>query len=100
MELLCCSVYDPSKHSALLDVKFGAPKLNEENVTLTFGIILNLVNIYVKALNMVCRREIAMSCTFNSYYYFCSKIMASMRYPLIHFPLWSSPGTTMMQTSV
>ncbi|XP_016986154.1 nucleoporin Nup188 [Drosophila rhopaloa] len=52
MELLCCSVYEPSKYSALLDVKFGAPKLNEENLTLTFGIILNLVNIYVKALNM------------------------------------------------
>ncbi|XP_017079209.1 nucleoporin Nup188 [Drosophila eugracilis] len=52
MELLCCSVYEPSKYSALLDVKFGAPKLNEENMTLTFGIILNLVNIYVKALNM------------------------------------------------
>ncbi|XP_052839879.1 LOW QUALITY PROTEIN: nucleoporin Nup188 [Drosophila gunungcola] len=52
MELLCCSVYEPSKYAALLDVKFGAPKLNEENLTLTFGIILNLVNIYVKALNM------------------------------------------------
>nr|NP_001246283.1 nucleoporin 188kDa, isoform C [Drosophila melanogaster]A0A0B4K859.1 RecName: Full=Nucleoporin Nup188; AltName: Full=Nucleoporin 188kDa [Drosophila melanogaster]AFH08037.1 nucleoporin 188kDa, isoform C [Drosophila melanogaster] len=52
MELLCCSAYEPSKHSILLDVKFGAPKLNEENLTLTFGIVLNLVNIYVKALNM------------------------------------------------
>ncbi|XP_017054002.1 nucleoporin Nup188 [Drosophila ficusphila] len=52
MELLCCSVYEPLKYSTLLDVKFGAPKMNEDNLTLTFGIILNLVNIYVKALNM------------------------------------------------
>ncbi|SPP74611.1 nucleoporin NUP188 homolog [Drosophila guanche] len=52
MELICSSVYEPYKWSPLLDVKFGAPKLSEENVTLTFSMILNLVSIYVKALNM------------------------------------------------
>lgn len=53
MDLLCGSVYEPHKWHPLLDVKFGAPKLNEDNVTLTFGMVLNMVNIYVKALNMV-----------------------------------------------
>ncbi|XP_020805779.1 nucleoporin NUP188 homolog [Drosophila serrata] len=52
MDLLCGSVYEPHKWHPLLDVKFGAPKLNEDNVTLTFGMVLNMVNIYVKALNM------------------------------------------------
>ncbi|XP_017147680.1 nucleoporin NUP188 homolog isoform X1 [Drosophila miranda] len=52
MELICSSVYEPSKWSPLLDVKFGAPKMSEQNVTLTFTMILNMVSIYVKALNM------------------------------------------------
>ncbi|KAH8401738.1 hypothetical protein KR009_007585, partial [Drosophila setifemur] len=52
MDLLCCNIYEPHKWNPILDVKFGAPKLSEENLTLTFGMVLNLVNIYVKALNM------------------------------------------------
>ncbi|XP_034111624.1 nucleoporin Nup188 [Drosophila albomicans] len=50
--LLCSSIYEPHKWRPLLDVKFGAPKLSESNVTLTFGMVLNMVSIYVKALNM------------------------------------------------
>lgn len=53
MDLLCNNVYHPHKWSPILDVKFGAPKMSEENVCLTFGMVLNMINIYVKSLNMV-----------------------------------------------
>ncbi|XP_023179391.2 nucleoporin NUP188 homolog isoform X2 [Drosophila hydei] len=52
LDTLCCSYYEPHKWQPLLDVKFGAPKLNESNITLTFGMVLNMVTIYVKALTM------------------------------------------------
>ncbi|ALC41498.1 CG8771 [Drosophila busckii] len=52
VDLLCSSYYEPHKWQPILDVKFGAPKLNESNLTLTFGMVSNMVNIYVKALNM------------------------------------------------
>ncbi|EDV37352.1 uncharacterized protein Dana_GF11461 [Drosophila ananassae] len=52
MDLLCNNVYQPHKWSPILDVKFGAPKMSEENVCLTFGMVLNMINIYVKSLNM------------------------------------------------
>lgn len=53
MDLLCNSFYEPHRWQPILDVKFGAPKLNEASLTLTFGMVLNMVTIYVKALNMV-----------------------------------------------
>ncbi|XP_034478000.1 nucleoporin NUP188 homolog isoform X1 [Drosophila innubila] len=52
LDLLCSSFYEPHKWQPILDVKFGAPKLNEGNLTLTFGMVLNMVSVYVKALNM------------------------------------------------
>ncbi|XP_064547907.1 nucleoporin Nup188 [Drosophila montana] len=52
LDILCCSYYEPHKWQPILDVKFGAPKLNESSITLTFGMVLNMVTIYVKALNM------------------------------------------------
>lgn len=52
LDLLCSSFYEPHKWQPILDVKFGAPKLNERNLTLTFGMVLNMISIYVKALNM------------------------------------------------
>ncbi|XP_017866977.1 PREDICTED: nucleoporin NUP188 homolog isoform X1 [Drosophila arizonae] len=52
LDILCCSYYEPHKWQPLLDVKFGAPKLNESSLTLTFGMVLNMVTIYVKALTM------------------------------------------------
>lgn len=57
LDTLCCSYYEPHKWQPLLDVKFGAPKLNESNITLTFGMVLNMVTIYVKALTMVSKRR-------------------------------------------
>lgn len=56
LDILCCSYYEPHKWQPLLDVKFGAPKLNESSLTLTFGMVLNMVTIYVKALTMVSER--------------------------------------------
>ncbi|KAH8407678.1 hypothetical protein KR222_010528, partial [Zaprionus bogoriensis] len=52
MDLLCSCSYEPHRWQPILDVKFGAPKLNEASLTLTFGMVLNMVTIYVKALNM------------------------------------------------
>lgn len=56
LDILCCSYYEPHKWQPLLDVKFGAPKLNESSLTLTFGMVLNMVAMYVKALTLVSRR--------------------------------------------
>ncbi|EDW02316.1 nucleoporin Nup188 [Drosophila grimshawi] len=52
LDLLCCGYYEPHKWHPILDAKFSAPKLNESSLTLTFGMVLNMVTIYVKALNM------------------------------------------------
>lgn len=57
MDLLCNCFYEPHRWQPILDVKFGAPKLNEANLTLTFGMVLNMLTIYVKALNMVSYAE-------------------------------------------
>ncbi|XP_068144415.1 nucleoporin Nup188 [Drosophila tropicalis] len=52
LDLLCNTIYSPHKWDSILDVTFGASKLNDQNVTLTFGMLLNMVNIFVKALNL------------------------------------------------
>ncbi|KAH8292589.1 hypothetical protein KR018_009705, partial [Drosophila ironensis] len=52
VNLLCSNIYESHRWHPILDVKFGAPKMSQETQTLTFGMVLNMVNIYVKALNM------------------------------------------------
>ncbi|XP_030380113.1 nucleoporin NUP188 homolog [Scaptodrosophila lebanonensis] len=52
LDLVCSGVYEPYKWEPVLDVMFGAPKLSEDNVSLTLNMVLNMVVIYVKALNM------------------------------------------------
>lgn len=51
MTLLCESEFLPSKYFALIEIQFGAPKLNQDN-SLSFGTVLSAISIFTKSLNL------------------------------------------------
>lgn len=52
LDLICEPEFDVGKWEPIFEIHFGAPKLNENAITLTFGTVLSIVGVYTKVLNL------------------------------------------------
>ncbi|XP_067632280.1 nucleoporin Nup188 [Eurosta solidaginis] len=52
LQLICAPEFLISKYEPIFEIHFGAPKLNETAITLTFGTVLSIVGIFTKVLNL------------------------------------------------
>lgn len=54
LNLLCDIEFQPTKYIPLVEISFGAPKINSETVPqLSFGVVLSAVCMLCKSLNLV-----------------------------------------------
>nr|XP_036219125.1 nucleoporin NUP188 homolog [Bactrocera oleae] len=52
LDLICAPEFLVSKWEPIFEIHFGAPKLNETAITLTFGTVLSIVGVFTKVLNL------------------------------------------------
>ena len=53
LDLICEPEFDVTKWEPIFEIYFGAPKLNEDAIALTFGTVLSIVGVYTKVLSLV-----------------------------------------------
>lgn len=51
--MICAPEFLVCQWGPLFETHFGAPKLSEKNVELTFGTVLSIVGVFTKVLNLV-----------------------------------------------
>ncbi|XP_012160281.1 nucleoporin NUP188 homolog [Ceratitis capitata] len=52
LDLICAPEFLVSKWEPMFEIHFGAPKMNETAITLTFGTVLSIVGVFTKVLNL------------------------------------------------
>lgn len=52
-DLICAPEFLTSQWEPIFEISFGAPKLRESDIHLTFGTVLSIVGVYAKVLNLV-----------------------------------------------
>lgn len=53
VDLICEPEFSVFQWEPIFEICFGAPKLSESAVHLTFGTVLSIVGVYTKVLNLV-----------------------------------------------
>ncbi|XP_017478764.1 PREDICTED: nucleoporin NUP188 homolog [Rhagoletis zephyria] len=52
LDLICSPEFLVTKYEPIFEIHFGAPKLNETAMTLSFGTVLSIVGVFTKVLNL------------------------------------------------